>query len=302
MGQESILILDGGMGRELHRKGAPFRQPEWSALALTEAPQIVTETHLEFIQAGADVITTNAYAVVPFHIGAARFVNEAEQLAQTAAQLAQNAVKLTNRQVKIAGSLPPLFGSYRPDLFDESQAQTIAQSLINGHKNVVDIWLAETQSSIREAVFIRELVKAQGDDRPFWVSFTLEDTHTHAEPVLRSGEKVAGAVAELLKHDVSAILFNCSQPEVMANAIKIARTQIDNVSGSQRLGVYANAFEPQGERMNDANEGLDAILQDTTPAYYLELAKQWCELGADIVGGCCGITPEHIAVLRAALK
>ena len=54
----TVTILDGGMGRELHRRGAPFRQPEWSALALMEAPDIVRETHLDFLRAGAQVITS----------------------------------------------------------------------------------------------------------------------------------------------------------------------------------------------------------------------------------------------------
>ena len=69
MTTQTLTILDGGMGRELHRRGAPFRQPEWSALALTEAPDAVRDTHLDYIRAGAEVITTNSYAVVPFHIG-----------------------------------------------------------------------------------------------------------------------------------------------------------------------------------------------------------------------------------------
>ena len=57
------ILLDGGMGRELARSGAPFRQPEWSALALIEAPGHVKRVHDAFIKAGADVITTNSYAV-----------------------------------------------------------------------------------------------------------------------------------------------------------------------------------------------------------------------------------------------
>ena len=82
-------VLDGGMGRELMRIGAPFRQPEWSALALTEGPDRVVEAHRNFIAAGAEVITTNAYAVVPFHIGADRFDAEGLALARTAGHLAQ---------------------------------------------------------------------------------------------------------------------------------------------------------------------------------------------------------------------
>lgn len=68
-----ITILDGGMGRELERIGAPFRQPEWSALALMEAPEMVRRVHEDYIRAGAKVITTNSYALVPFHIGEGRF-------------------------------------------------------------------------------------------------------------------------------------------------------------------------------------------------------------------------------------
>lgn len=296
----TITILDGGMGRELHRKGAPFRQPEWSALALTEAPNIVTETHLDFIHAGAEVIITNAYAIVPFHIGKTRFQNEAEDLARTAAKLAQAAVLQSGKNVKIAGSLPPLFGSYRPDLFDAHQAADIALPLINGQKDSVDIWLAETQSSIAEALFVRHLLR--DDAREFWVSFTLEDTQIHAEPLLRSGETVENAVLALLSQNVAAVLFNCSQPEVMADAVRVAKNVIDAHSGSLKMGVYANAFEPQSEQMNDANDGLDAIRQDTTPENYLQWAKKWCDLGANMVGGCCGIAPEHIARLRAELK
>ena len=102
-----MTLLDGGMGRELHRRGAPFRQPEWSALALTKAPDVVQQTHLDFIRAGARVITTNSYAVVPFHIGA-RFEREGVALAATAGRLAREAVIASGEVVRVAASLPPL--------------------------------------------------------------------------------------------------------------------------------------------------------------------------------------------------
>ena len=74
-----VQILDGGMGRELKRIGAPFQQPEWSALALLEAPQYVSQAHNAFIASGADIITTNSYAVVPFHIGELRFTDRGHE-------------------------------------------------------------------------------------------------------------------------------------------------------------------------------------------------------------------------------
>ena len=76
-----ICLLDGGTGRELLRIGAPFAQPEWSALALIQGPQFVTQVHEAFVAAGADVITTNSYAVVPFHLGQSRFERDGHSLA-----------------------------------------------------------------------------------------------------------------------------------------------------------------------------------------------------------------------------
>lgn len=78
----TITVLDGGTGRELHRVGAPFRQPEWSALALIEAPETVRQVHEAYLAAGADVITSNSYALTPFHIGAERFAAEGGHLAE----------------------------------------------------------------------------------------------------------------------------------------------------------------------------------------------------------------------------
>ena len=73
MTTRKITILDGGMGRELEKRGASFKQPEWSALAMMSAPEVVKEIHKAFITSGASVITTNSYALVPFHIGEERF-------------------------------------------------------------------------------------------------------------------------------------------------------------------------------------------------------------------------------------
>ncbi|QEY24043.1 homocysteine S-methyltransferase family protein [Neisseria animalis] len=294
----TILLLDGGMGRELHRRGAPFRQPEWSALALTEAPDIVRETHLDYIRAGADVITANSYALVPFHIGS-RFESEAETLAATAGRLAREAADQGGRKVEVAASLPPLFGSYRPDLFDAAAAPVLAEPLLNGLAQYADIWLSETQSSTAEALFWKSVLPQDG--KPWWVSFTLEDTREHDKPLLRSGEQVGDAVKAVCKAGAAAVLFNCSRPEVMSAAVAEARAVLDTLDSPARLGVYANAFEPVVEEMNAANEGLDEIRKDTTPPNYLDWAKEWLAAGADTVGGCCGIGPEHIAAL-AALK
>ncbi|WP_413787038.1 homocysteine S-methyltransferase family protein [Psychrobacter sp. SZ93C1] len=327
-----ITILDGGMGRELERRGAPFRQPEWSALSLSLAPDSVRDVHLDYIKAGATVITVNSYAVTPYHLGD-RFFSDGEQLIRTAAQLAFEAVQASDKHsrseaVQIAGCLPPLFGSYRPDLFDAKQAPTIAHPLLSAQIDYVDMWLVETQSSIVEAQTWHQLIteftadweesisKTETVAKPIWIAFTLDDSQldiaaddldSSAEPnravstpTLRSGESVAEAVQAMMALNVDAVLFNCSQPEVMNTALQTAKELIDKAAHPMQLGVYANAFVSE-QVHKQANAQLRVMREDTTPEHYLTWAELWQASGANIIGGCCGIGVEHIERLAQHL-
>ena len=293
-----LLILDGGTGRELARSGAPFRQPEWSALALIEGPEFVSAVHRAYVAAGADVITTNSYAVVPFHIGEDRFAAEGAALAALAGRLAREvadtAPEAVGRKVHVAGSLPPVCGSYRPDLVDLDRARPVLETLVTALAPSVDHWLAETLSSLVEARLAATLTAPTG--KPLWLSFTLEDEKLSAEPALRSGESVAAAARLAQEVSASALLFNCSQPEVMEAAVRAARAELGPDS-LIRIGVYANAFPPMAADA-EANSALCPIREDLTPEGYGRFAHAWHSAGASILGGCCGIGPEHIAALR----
>ncbi|WP_199508855.1 MULTISPECIES: homocysteine S-methyltransferase family protein [unclassified Psychrobacter] len=298
MTTQSVTIIDGGMGRELAKRGAPFRQPEWSALAMIEAPETVRDVHRAFLQAGASVITTNSYALVPFHIGQERFEANAQDLAVSAGQMARAAVELEGNTARVAGSIPPLFGSYRADLFDAEHVEDIATPLIQGLSPYIDLWLIETQSLIAESLATRQLIQTlDKEDKPVWVSFTLEDDENLDVPRLRSGETVAEAITALADANVASILFNCCQPEVIDAALAVAKdTLADKGANTIQLGAYANAFPPQTKEAT-ANDGLDEVRDDLTPPTYLNWATQWQTQGASLIGGCCGIGPEHIEVL-----
>jgi S-methylmethionine-dependent homocysteine/selenocysteine methylase len=298
----AITILDGGTGRELLRQGAPFRQPEWSALALIEAPEFVTRVHRAFVEAGADVITTNSYALVPFHIGPERFESDGARLATLAGHLAREVADAAPHRVRVAGSLPPICGSYRADWFDPTFARPILARLVAALGDSVDHWQAETLSSIAEAELVRETLGA--DRRPLWLSFTLNDDGAiPGLPRLRSGEPVGEAVTAAIRLGAAAVLFNCSKPEVMGDAVERARDVLLAARrfgiGGIAIGVYANAFAPE-DYTTAANSGLNAIRADLDPPGYLAWADDWVERGATIVGGCCGIGPEHIAALKSA--
>lgn len=295
--KHAVKILDGGMGRELKSMGAPFRQPEWSALALLEGPQFVRQAHDAFVQAGAQVITTNSYAVVPFHIGQERFNTQGVALAALAGTLARASADAAPHPVTVAGSLPPALGSYRPDLFEHEASVHIHQALIAGLDASVDVWLAETQSSIAEIEAVHAALN--GNPKPLWISYTLDDEPSGDTPVLRSGEPVRLAVDAALRLGAQAILFNCSQPEVMEAAVIAATQAVAHAGARTDIGVYANAFAPQSKKAT-ANAVILDIRDDLDPASYVTWAQRWVAQGATMVGGCCGISPQHIAALAKA--
>ena len=282
-------MLDGGMGRELARVGAPFRQPEWSALALMESPRHVTEVHEAYARAGADVLTTNAYAIVPFHIGADRFAADGVDLAASAGALARGVADRFG--VRVAGCLPPVLGSYLPGAFVPDNARPILELLIDAQAEHVDVWLAETQSSILEVETVRAVLDREGSVHPLWVSYTLADELDDGRATLRSGEGVGDAARAAVAAGASAVLFNCSPPEVMEAAVGEAATAVE-----VPVGAYANAFVV-GE--GGANATLHDLRQDVTPDAYVAFAERWIAAGARMVGGCCGVGPAHVAALHA---
>jgi S-methylmethionine-dependent homocysteine/selenocysteine methylase len=288
-----ITIIDGGMGRELERMGAPFRRPEWSALALMEAPHYVSRAHSAYIDAGAEIIITNSYALVPFHIGQEQFDSEGKELIKLAAQIARKAADESDKDILVAGSIPPAFGSYRADLYIEEEADDIYHPLIEEQNDYVDLWIAETVSSTTEAQKISTLLKE--NKKPLWLSYTVLDRQgKDMLPQLRSGESIEEALKMAQNINAAAVLFNCSQPEEMTDVLSI----VQNSNIEVPYGIYANSFEPI-KRDQEANNDEAVLRADTTPENYLTHAQQWASQGATIIGGCCGIGPEHISALKA---
>lgn len=278
------------MGRELERIGAPFRQPEWSALTLMEDPDKVCEAHCNFINVGCNIITTNVYALVPFHVGD----SDTKSLASIAVQQAIEAKKQSRADVQIAGCIPPAFGSYRPDLFNLDEYDHIISPLVQAQQNYVDLWIVETVTSIEEAKSALTLLKKT--PHPIIVSFNLKEDNDD-EPRLRSDELLSDALGAIQDRNVKAILFNCNEPESMNNAIILCHSLCPDIA----TGAYANSFS-KPKRALAANKKLNTIRDEMTPESYLEFAKTWVQSGASIIGGCCGIEPRHIKAISQHFK
>jgi len=294
-----MIILDGGLGRELQAMGAPFRQPEWSALALMDGPEFVRAAHEAFLHAGADGVTTNSYAVVPFHIGKSVFADRASELLRLSGKLARAAVDAVERPAKVAASVPPMFGSYQPDKFDPDLAVGMMCLFRDQLIDYADLFLAETLGSVIEAeLFLSVFSQTK---LPVWLSVTLEDVGVvRGQPQLRSGEPLTDVLAICDTVSPEALLFNCSQPEVMEDAIRMACDYFQG-NAPTLVGVYANAFPLADEKYEGANASLHELRKDITPEAYADYAECWAEAGARIIGGCCGISPLHIKNLRDRL-
>jgi S-methylmethionine-dependent homocysteine/selenocysteine methylase len=191
----------------------------------------------------------------------------------------------------VAGSLPPLFGSYRPDLFDADLAPGIIDVLVDALAPHVDLWLGETLGSIVEAHTVRAALDRAGSALPLWISFTLDD---HVPGTLRSGEPIADAVRAAVDLRAEAVLFNCCQAETISAALATARAVVGD---TVRMGGYANRFVAAHSADTPANAGYAAFRDDLDPDTYGAFVQQWLDTGATLVGGCCGMEPDHIAHL-----
>jgi len=296
----NVTVLDGGMGKELRRIGAPFRQPEWSALALIEAPERVLEAHNNFIDAGAEVVITNNYAVVPYHLGDDVIAARGTELTALAGRLAREAADAADRPVLVAGSLPPLFGSYRPEHFDRARAKPYYSRIVEALDPFVDLWIGETFSRIDELHTIVDAVAASGSGQPIWAGFSLPDERESEHDVaLRSGETLEDIVDEVASSSgvIQAVLFNCSTPEQTGPAISALAAVLASRRLDVRIGGYANAFPTARSETYAANETVLERREELTAQHYADVVAGWIDDGATIVGGCCDMYPEHIAAL-----
>ena len=287
------------MGEELAERGFSTRDGLWSARALIDHPEAVTALHEEYLAAGATIITTNTYSTIPSYLDKAGLGHRMRELATSASQLARAAIEKhgRNNDKRIAGCLPPLDESYRPDRVPPAiKAIPVYRELIESMAPSVDLFLAETMSSIDEATHVADALRESPDTarREWMVSFTLDDRDGAK---LRSGESVTNAVAAMSGYDPIAILFNCTTPESVLLGIEEAHKV-----ATCPIGGYPNRFKPvpEGWTLDDEQE----IIRDVglNPDTFVDWSNRFIEAGATYLGGCCGIGPSFIRELALSLN
>jgi methionine synthase I (cobalamin-dependent) len=291
--RQEVVVLDGAIGTEILR-----RDVTWADHQLLNRPDVVRAIHADYLAAGADVISTNTFQLTRRgfvqhfkdlehmrHIGALDLETRWAELLTAGARLAQDARAKAglNGKAAVAGALTTVEWCFRPDLapdLDQAYAEYLEVGRVFAAAGC-DLLLIETVNSVGEAVAAARAARAVS--LPYWIAFVPDQ-----DGRLFSGETLAAATAALAPLRPDAVLVNCAPPEdVAAGLAQLA------ASATIPVGVYPHIgrFDPPEWLFTD----------EYPPPRYVDLARTWVDQGAQIVGGCCGTTPEHIAALSHAV-
>lgn len=304
---EKHLVLHGALGTELEYQGHDVSGKLWSAKYLISQPDLIKAIHKTYIKAGSDIVTTSTYqATLPGLLEAGLSQEEAEQVIALTVQLAKQAreevwqdLDEKTRAERIYPLISGDVGPYAAYLADGSEYtgryDLDKAGLKDFHRQRlsilvdegVDLLALETIPNFQEVQALAELLAEEFPTVEAYLSLTSQDglSISDGTPI----KEVAAYVDD--QEQILALGFNCSAPAIYDQALK----EIRKVS-QKPLVTYPNS----GEVYDGASQTWHA--QDSASVSLLEQTKNWQELGAKIVGGCCRTRPDDIASLVAGLK
>ena len=281
-----ILLADGAMGTMLHARGIGFDKC-FDELNITN-PAAVADIHREYIEAGAQLIITNTFGANRFKLSKHGLEDDVREVNYKGVELAKRVVAASFKDVLVAGDVGPLgvriapYGRVQPEEAREAFAEQIQVLAEAG----ADLIVIETMSDLYE---IREAIKAAREvcDLPVVASLTF----TRDDRTLL-GDNPTKVARVLSTAGVDVIGVNCSGgPAQLLRILKQMKQAVSDQSA--KFWVKPNAGWP--ERVGGR------IMYPADAEYFGDYALSFRDAGANIVGGCCGTTPQHIAMMREAL-
>ena len=287
-------ILDGGTGQTLLEKGLKPEGTLWSATALINEDfhDLVVETHLDFINAGADLIVTNNFGVRKRRLLQNNRLDYFESANRYAGQLAQKAKKLSNNNVLIAGSLPTHADTYQSRFFNTDKE--VYEGFYETAKILnpfVDLFYLDVISSVKETKIACEAIKEF--NKPVLIGL-----HFRKNAYLPSNETTTDVVKEIKNYNCCGIIAACVSPEIVKLVLPEFKKQ--NIP----YGFKVNAFEDIPEDFvissKSSQQPTDVLgtLKDFTPNVFKNFVESAANQGATLLGGCCEIKPRHIKALK----
>jgi 5-methyltetrahydrofolate--homocysteine methyltransferase len=279
-----VLVGDGAWGTQLMARGLPPGQaPEWFAL---ERPEVIEEIARLYVDAGADLVTTDTFGGTSFRLKLHGLDGERGRINRQAVEAVKRAVgarALVSASVGPSGRLLEPFGDTSPDAVEEAFAEQVAVLAEAG----ADLVCVETMSDLVEATRAVRAAKAQAPRLPVIATMTFEKTPRGFFTVM--GVSVERAATGLAAAGADVVGSNCGRG--IADMIEVARAM--RKATALPVAIQPNAGLPV------TRDG--ALRYDETPESMAARVPELLDAGVTVVGGCCGTTPDHIRAIRRAV-
>jgi S-methylmethionine-dependent homocysteine/selenocysteine methylase len=290
----ATIILDGGTGTDIQRRGSPMDSDTWCAEANLTHPDIVRAVHEDYIRAGAEVITANTYATSALLFNALGRDGDLLTIDRTAIEIAKAAAK--GKQVAVAGSMstmrPLVKGSDRNDLvreWPEAEARRLFKRKADGMaKSGADLVMMEMMRDTDYAVWATEAALSTG--LPVWVGISAErGKHGKLQGWGRDDCLLEGIAKQLASAKPAVISIMHTSPNDTDEALQTVRKYWDGPLGTYPESGYFKMPDWQ-------------FVDIISPADLVAKSLAWKSQGVTIFGGCCGIGPGHIAALAKEIR
>lgn len=280
LGAGDVLVHDGATGTELEARGFACDSGIWSAAANLEAPELLRAIHEDYLRAGADIITANNYCTSPSFLDRIGEGGRWMDYAQAGLEIALAARDAINPDAYVAGGISPegVFGHE----FTER-----ARLLADGG---ADFLLVEYVPSVRDCVGAAQACAEVN------LPLFLGVGNLGADGNLADGTAVEALVDALGGYRVDGLLAMCTFPPAISEWLPRVR---DSFSGF--IGAYAHGGWADKPRPSDNAPDFGDQVTHYPPAALADYAHTWKEMGAQVIGGCCGTGPAHIMALPAAV-
>jgi len=292
-----VRILDGGMGQALLAKGLKAKGSLWSATALIkkEYHQLVIDTHLDFIESGADVIVTNNFSARRKRMVDNEVEKQFNFANEKAGELALKAKQISKKNILIAGSLPAQNNTYISDDRDKNLIKRNFFDQSNLLKSFVDFFYLDVLSSIREVEIALNVIEETNHK-------VLVGIHIKKDGKLPSGESISELFKECESKNWLGLIASCVSPEIIKNTVDEIKDL--GIPFGFKANLWKNEPLPVHKivKINDHGFGENPVdvlgsRDDFSGENFYEFSKKMVNKGATILGGCCETKPSHISAI-----
>ena len=294
---KELRILDGGMGQELHARGLVSKGTLWMTSAVLDEKyhNLIIDTHLNYMSAGAEVITTATFSSRIIRMKQNKVDHLFEFANKKACELALKAKEISNKEVFIAGSIPAQFDTYKEDTRENKIIYDSFSKQINCIIDFVDFIYLDVISSGREIAIATEIIEKF--NKPILVGI-----HLSKNGRLPSGEKIKEVINKYKSSSWAGVLSSCVSMEIAEDSIN--ELKIHDLPFGYKVNLWGNEEPLPIRKINIAKFNENAVNLNTIMGkrkidddIYKKLGQKFIDNGATILGGCCETSPKHTKIL-----